>query len=75
MNYRTLKNHINKMGIGEMLYINVINLSENGVNLIRDYIKSGILIPDKAEVEQLYKDIENVMNGNVILPQLNYRRA
>ncbi len=40
--------------------------------MLREYIKSGVLVPEREEVEELYKNVEAVMSGDVILPQMTY---
>lgn len=74
MNYRTLKKSIIEMNAGEKVYINSIGLSLNAINTLRTLICDGIITPDIEEVKKTYKDVENVMNGKVILPQMDYIR-
>lgn len=57
---------------GEKIYINAIGLSLGAVDKLRNYIKKGVLLPYRPEVERAYKDVESVMNGNVIFPQMVY---
>lgn len=75
MNYRSLNKQIKGMNKGEVVFINAINLSENSINLLRTFVKNGVLVPDKVEVTMMYKDVESVMNGTVILPQMSYSKA
>lgn len=63
---------INKMKKGEKIYINSIGLTVKNIESLKNMIKSNILIPDKSEVEIVYKDVESVMNGDVIIPQMDY---
>ena len=60
------------MEIGSTIYINSINMSLKGIDALREFIKSGVLEPIRAEVEKTYKDVEAVMSGNVIIPQMEY---
>ena len=60
------------MNLGDMIYINSINLTKKGIDVLREYIKSGVLVPEREEVEELYKNVEAVMSGDVILPQMTY---
>lgn len=71
-NIKTLKKVVKEMKKGETLYINAISLSINAIEQLREYIKLNVLLPDKSEVENLYNDIESVMNGKTILPQMTY---
>ena len=66
--YRRLVNYFP----GELVYINIINLTGNAVEYVRKCVKVGALVPCKDEVEALYKDVEGVMKGDVILPQVSY---
>ena len=60
------------MNLGDRIYVNSINLTKKGINVLRGYIKSGVLVPEREEVEDLYKNVEAVMSGDVILPQMTY---
>lgn len=59
---------------GEVLFINAINLSVAGIDQLREYIKTGILHPDRKEVEKVIVPlkIESVMCGDIIVPQMMY---
>lgn len=67
-----IRREIKGMKKGELFYINAIGLSIAGVNLLRAYVRDGVITPIRSEVESLYNDIESVMCGDVILPQMNY---
>lgn len=69
---RNLKKNIKAMEAGETIFINAVNLTANGIELLRSYVKSGVLVPDRKEAEALYKDVEAVMRGDVIFPQMIY---
>ncbi len=73
-NVRTLKRVVREMKQGEKLYINSIALTANAIEQLRGYIKENILLPDKTEAEQLYNDIQAIMSGKTILPQMTYIR-
>ena len=73
-NIKTLRKVVKKMNPGETLYINSICLTINAIEQLRRYIKQGVLLPDKAEAEQIYNDISAVMSGKTILPQMTYIR-
>lgn len=69
---RNFEQTINKMKPGEKVYINSIGLTVKNIESLRNMIKSNVLIPVKSEVEAVYKDVESVMNGDVIFPQMDY---
>lgn len=71
---RNLKKTIKTMEVGETIFINAVNLTANGIELLRSYVKSGVLVPDRKEAEARYKDVEAVMNGNVVFPQMIYTK-
>ena len=73
-NIRTLRKAVKEMKQGETLYINAICLTANAIERLRNYIKENVLLPDKSEVEQLYSDMQAVMSGKTILPQMTYIR-
>lgn len=71
-NVRSLRKLVKEMKKGEKLYVNAISISINAVDQLRDYIKSGIITPDKSEVERVYNNVNDVMTGEVIFPQMTY---
>lgn len=73
-NIRTLRKVVKEMKQGEKLYINSICLTINAIEQLRQYIKENVLLPDKSETEQIYSDIQAVMSGKTILPQMTYIR-
>lgn len=73
-NIRTLRKIVKEMKQGEKLYINSIGLTNNAIEQLRKYVKDNVLLPDKSEVEQIYSDIQAVMSGKTILPQMTYIR-
>ena len=73
-NVKKLEKTIEGMKAGENICINAVNLNAKGIELLRNYVKSGVLIPDREEVEMLYKDVEAVMRGDVVFPQMTYIR-
>lgn len=74
MNYKTLRNTVLKLPKGDSIYINAINLSENGIDTLKTLVKKGEIMPLKGEVQKIYKDVESVMKGDTILPQMMYVR-
>lgn len=73
VNMRDLKKYVEKeMAVGDSLYVNVLGLSEKAFNLLRTYISTGRISPVREEVEKIYKDVEAVMNGYVVIPQMSY---
>lgn len=70
-----LVHQIITMDKGENIYINAIGLTVNAVEKLKMMIKNGAIIPNRKEAEKMYKDIESVMSGDVILPQMTYTRA
>lgn len=72
MNVRSFRKAINETKAGETVYINAINLSINSIEAIREYVKSGVLVPVREEVEKAYKDVDAVMSGKTVMPQMTY---
>jgi len=75
MNYKTLIKEVSTLRPGEIIYINSIGLSIRGIETVRLMVKNGVLIPEIEEVKKVYKDIEAVMTGAVIFPQMIYRKG
>ena len=59
---------------GDVIFINAISLSVASIDQLREYIKIGLLHPDRKEVEKVIVPlkIESVMNGDIIVPQMIY---
>lgn len=74
VNVRELKNAIEKMKSGERIYINAIGISFNAVEHLRKCIEEHILLPDEEEVKKAYKNVQAVMTGKTIFPQMTYIR-
>lgn len=73
VNMRELKKCVEKeMNVGDSLFVSVLGLSDKAFTLLKSYIITGRLVPVREEVEKLYKDVESVMNGYVVLPQVSY---
>ena len=75
MNYRTLIKEVSILRPGEITYINSIGLSIRGIDTLRIMVKNRVLIPEIEEVKKVYKDIDGVMSGAVIFPQMIYRKG
>ena len=71
-NIRALKKVVREMKKGEKFYINAICLTVNAIEQLREYIKANVILPDESEVEKSYDDVESVMCGKVIFPQMTY---
>lgn len=67
-------NAINNCADGDIIFINSISLSLSAIDQLRHYIKIGLLHPDRKEVEKVIVPlkIEEVMNGEIICPQMIY---
>lgn len=72
MNSRVLTKAIKTLKVNEEIYINAINLTPSAFKNLKKLIQNGILTPKEKEVKTLYKDIESVMKGKTILPQMTY---
>ena len=72
MNYRTLIKEVNSLRPSECIYMNAINFSINSIETVRKMVKNGVLIPDIEEVKKAYKDVDAVMTGKVVFPQMTY---
>lgn len=71
-NLRVMKKVVKEMKTGEVIFIDIICLTEKAVNQLKQYIIDGILVPDEKQVKEMYNIPEEVMSGNVILPQMEY---
>lgn len=67
-----LNKFVMELGKGKRLYINSIVLSPGAIDKLRIYIRKGVILPDRSQVERFYKDVDSVMSGEVILPQMVY---
>lgn len=72
MNSRVLTKTIKTLKVNEEIYINAINLTPSAFKNLKKLIQNGILTPKEKEVKTLYKNIESVMKGKTILPQMTY---
>lgn len=71
-NVRSLRKLVNEGESGEMFYMNAIGCSIAMIEQLREYIQSGKVEPLKGEVEKVYNNVEAVMSGDVIFPQMTY---
>lgn len=71
---RQLLNLVMYMDINHNAYINSINLTEGAFKALRTMIKEGVLEPDVDMVRETYKDVDAVMSGDVIIPQMAYTK-
>lgn len=71
-NVRALKRTVEELKQGEKLYINAIGLTDNAIEQLQWYVQTKVLLPEKSEVEKSYTDVESVMSGKVIFPQMTY---
>lgn len=71
---RNLRGEIMKCKSGETFYINAINLTCRQIDILRSMIKAGECKPIQSEVKKAYKDVDAVMCGDVIVPQMMYER-
>lgn len=71
---RRLKKAVGEMRKGERLYVNAISLTTDEIGQLRKYIKEKVLMPDESEARKKYEDIQAVMSGETILPQMTYIR-
>lgn len=73
VNMRELKKAVEvEMSVGDTLFVSVLGLTEKAFNLLKTYIMTGRITPVREEVERMYKDVEAVMNGYVVMPQMTY---
>lgn len=72
MNVRSFRKAVKEMESGQRFYVNTISASVAMVDQLRQYIKDGVVEPVREEVEKSYKDVEAVMSGGVIFPQMDY---
>lgn len=69
-----LRKIVRETETGELLFINAIMISEKAIEVLREMIKGGTIEPLREEVEKVYKDIDAVMSGYAIIPQMYYRK-
>lgn len=69
-----LKKSIETVEPGHTFYVNIINYTEGAIDLFRHMIKDRQIEPLEEEVAKVYKDIPSVMSGDVIIPQMMYRK-
>lgn len=74
-NVRSLRKILREMKCGESLYVNAINCSLAMINELRNAVKNNVLAPNEGEVAAMYNDVESVMCGDVILPQMTYTKV
>lgn len=74
MKKREFVKAINSCNDGDVIFINAINLSLSAIDQLKQYIKIGLLHPDRKEVEKVIVPlkIEEVMKGEIICPQMYY---
>lgn len=72
MTIRSFRKEVREMASGQRFYLNTINVSVAVVDQLRQCIKDGVVEPVREEVEKCYKDVEAVMSGKVIFPQMEY---
>ena len=75
MTTKEFKKEIESMKSGEVVFINAINLSVKQINILIEYVKSGVLVPDIESVKAMCKDVDGAMQGRFLLPQMEYIKA
>lgn len=73
-NVRVLRKVVSEMKPGEEIYINAICLSSNAIDQLKQYVKDGILVPKKEQVERMYKVPGDIMSGKYLIPQMFYTK-
>ena len=72
MTIRSFRKVVREMASGQRFYLNAISVSVVVIDQLRQYIEDGVVEPVREEVEKCYNDVEAVMSGKVILPQMEY---
>ena len=75
MGIAQFKHEMITMEHGQEFYLNSINLTVKAVEKLRALIKAGVVTPVESEVVKVYKDVDAVMSGDVIIPQMTYIKA
>lgn len=74
MNKRQLVKAVRDVAVYQDIYINSIYLTNGAINALRTLIQEGILEPDIDMVREIYKNVNAVMCGDVILPHMAYTK-
>lgn len=77
MNKKQFITAINQTPAHEWVYINAINLKIPAIDTLREYIRSGVLIPNLDELKKMIKPdaISKFLSGECIAPQLTYKKG
>lgn len=73
-NVRSFAKAVREMKTGDTLYVNAISCSKATVDLLRQYIKDGILAPSEEWLQRAIKEgyRQDYITGISIAPQMDY---
>ena len=76
INVRYLRHYIKMMMPGETITINAMNLSNKGIEQLREYVSKGILEPEIPEhFSRTETNLKELMSGIIIAPYNTYYRT
>ena len=75
INIRYLRHYIKMMMPGETITINAMNLSNKGIEQLREYVSNGILEPEIPSYSKTEISIKELKNGTMIAPYNTYHRT
>lgn len=69
-----LSEMVKSLNIGESFYANTLGFSIKAIALLKSYIKTGVLVPDKDELNAMIKSEvqQKFIDGECIAPQMTY---
>lgn len=76
INIRYLRHYIKMMMPGETITINALNLSNKGIEQLKEYVSNGILKPEVPKYfAKTETNLKELMNGTLIAPYNTYYRT
>lgn len=76
INIKYLRHYIKMMIPGETITINALNLSNKGIEQLKEYVSNGILKPEIPPcLAKTETNIKELMNGTMIAPINTYYRT
>lgn len=69
-----LSETVNSLRVGESFYANAIGFGLMAIELLKVYIKLGVITPDRDELNAMIKPEaqQEFIKGNAIAPQMTY---
>lgn len=67
-----LKESIESLHQGEAILVDTTKLKFSDIHALRVAIKDKVISVDEREITYIYKNVDSVLNGNTILPEMVY---